>query len=84
VHLGPIVSSKTLVHGERRAELAQTGALAVDMESAWVARALADHRLVILRVVADTAGNFVVGLLRGLAALRHVRASTERWPRTPA
>ena len=40
VHLGPIVSSKTLVHGERRAELARSGALAVDMESAWVARAL--------------------------------------------
>jgi len=84
VHLGPIVSSKTLVHGERRAQLAETGALAVDMESAWVARALADHRLVIVRLVADTAGNFVVGLLKGLAALRHVRASIERWPRPPA
>ncbi len=80
VHLGPIVSSKTLVHGERRAELAHTGALAVDMESAWVARALAGHRLVIVRLVADTAGNFVVGLLKGLVALRHVRAAVDRWP----
>ena len=75
VHLGPIVSSKTLVHGERRAELARTGALAVDMESAWVARALSGHRLVIVRLVADTAGNFVVGLVKGLVALRHVRAA---------
>ena len=80
VHLGPIVSSKSLVHGERRCELARSGALAVDMESAWVARALADHRLVVVRLVADTAGNFVVGLLKGLAALRHVRASIDRWP----
>ena len=48
VHLGGIVSSRTLVHGERRAALAETGALAVDMESAWVAAALAGHRLVIV------------------------------------
>jgi 4-hydroxy-3-methylbut-2-enyl diphosphate reductase len=80
VHLGPIASSRTLVHGDRRAELARSGALAVDMESAWVARALSDHRLVIVRLVADTAGNFVVGMVKGLVALRHVRASIERWP----
>ena len=80
VHLGPIVSSRTLVHGERRAELSRSGALAVDMESAWVARALAEHRLVIVRLVADTAGNFVVGLVKGLVALRHVRAPIDRWP----
>ena len=84
VHLGPIVSSKTLVHGERRSELARSGALAVDMESAWVARALAEHRLVIVRLVADTAGNFVVGLVKGLVALRHVRPAVERWPGTTA
>jgi 4-hydroxy-3-methylbut-2-enyl diphosphate reductase len=83
VHLGPIVSSKTLVHGERRAELARTGALAVDMESAWVARALSSHRLVIVRLVADTAGNFVVGLVKGLVALRHVRGAVDRWPGMP-
>jgi 4-hydroxy-3-methylbut-2-enyl diphosphate reductase len=82
VHLGPIVSSKTLVHGERRAELARSGALAVDMESAWVARALTGHRLVIVRIVADTAGNFVVGLVKGLAALRHLRPVVDRWPGT--
>jgi 4-hydroxy-3-methylbut-2-en-1-yl diphosphate reductase len=83
VHLGPIVSSKTLVHGERRAELARTGALAVDMESAWVARALSNHRVVIVRLVADTAGNFVVGLVKGLVALRHVRAALDGWPGMP-
>jgi 4-hydroxy-3-methylbut-2-enyl diphosphate reductase len=81
VHVGPIVSSTTIVHGERRAALARTGALAVDMESAWVARVLAAHRLVVVRVVADTAGNFVVGLVKGLVALRHVRPSIDRWPR---
>ena len=80
VHVGPIASATTIVHGERRAALARTGALAVDMESAWVARELASHRLVVVRVVADTAGNFVVGLVKGLAALRHVRPAIDRWP----
>jgi 4-hydroxy-3-methylbut-2-enyl diphosphate reductase len=80
VHLGPIVSSKTLVHGQGRAELAASGALAVDMESAWVADALGAQRLVIIRLVADTAGNFVVGLVKGLAALRGVRTAIAGWP----
>jgi len=80
VHLGPIASSKTLVHGDRRAELAACGALAVDMESSWVADALAGHRLVVVRIVADTAGNFLVGLMKGLASLRHVRPCVEQWP----
>ena len=80
VHIGPIVSSTTIVHGQRRAELAASGALAVDMESAWVADALSAQRLVIIRLVADTAGNFVVGLMKGLVALRGVRAAIARWP----
>ena len=37
VHIGPIASSSGLVFGERRRELALAGALAVDMESAWLA-----------------------------------------------
>ncbi len=79
VHVGPIVSATSIVHGERRAALAQTGALAVDMESAWVARSMASQRLVVVRVVADTAGNFVAGLVKGLFALRHVRSAIDRW-----
>ena len=84
VHLGPVVSSTTLVHGVRRTELARTGALAVDMESAWVARAMAGHRLVVVRVVADTAGNVALGLVRGLAALRGVRSAFDPWPSSTA
>ena len=84
VHLGPIASSTTIVHGERRTALAQSGALAVDMESAWVAEALGAHRLVVVRVVADTAGSFLRGLVKGLAALRHVRPAIDRWPGSDA
>ena len=79
VHLGPVVSSTTLVHGERRAELARSGALAVDMESAWVADALRAQRLVIVRVVADTAGSVAVGLFKGLGALRGLRPAFDGW-----
>jgi len=39
VHVGPIVSSATVVDGAARTALAETGALAVDMESAWLAAA---------------------------------------------
>jgi len=80
VRVGPVVSSTSLVHGERRAQLARSGALAVDMESAWVAAAMGDHRLVVVRVVADTAGSVAVGLVKGLAALRGLRASFDPWP----
>ena len=44
VHIGPIVSSSGLVFGARRRELAQSGALAVDMESAWLAGDARDRR----------------------------------------
>ena len=52
VHIGPIVSAAGLVHGARRRELAQAGALAVDMESAWLAdRHAGAEPLATLRVV---------------------------------
>jgi 4-hydroxy-3-methylbut-2-en-1-yl diphosphate reductase len=55
VHVGPIASSPRLVTGARRAELAQSGALAVDMESSWLAASIDTQPLVVLRVVLDTA-----------------------------
>ena len=37
VHVGPVVEHRQLVDGAERRRLAATGALAVDMESAWLA-----------------------------------------------
>ncbi len=54
VHVGPIASSQRLVVGERRWALYRSGALAVDMESAWLAPATRRRPLVTLRVVLDT------------------------------
>ncbi len=54
VHAGPIVSVDHVVHGAERAELAASGALAVDMESAMLAAAADGGPLAVLRVVVDT------------------------------
>jgi 4-hydroxy-3-methylbut-2-enyl diphosphate reductase len=54
VQVGPIASSQRLVLRDRRRTLRQTGAIAVDMESAWLAPAAQGQPLVTLRVVVDT------------------------------
>ncbi|HEY1574179.1 MAG TPA: 4-hydroxy-3-methylbut-2-enyl diphosphate reductase [Pseudonocardiaceae bacterium] len=54
VRLGPIVSTDHVVHGAERAELGATGALAVDMESAFLADAADGGPLAVLRVITDT------------------------------
>ncbi|HEY2696224.1 MAG TPA: 4-hydroxy-3-methylbut-2-enyl diphosphate reductase [Pseudonocardiaceae bacterium] len=56
VHTGPIRSADHVVHGAERAELASSGALAVDMESAFLAEAAGDGPLAVVRVIVDTPG----------------------------
>ncbi len=53
VHTGPVASVPELAVGPRRRELADRGAVAVDMESAWL---LEHHRgpAAVVRVVTDT------------------------------
>jgi 4-hydroxy-3-methylbut-2-enyl diphosphate reductase len=53
VHAGPIVSVDHVVHGPERGALAREGALAADMESAWLAAAAAGRPFAVLRVVLD-------------------------------
>lgn len=80
VRTGPIVSSPRLVRGRRRAELAATGAIAVDMESAWFADQLPDHPLAVVRSISDTSAHGVVlGGMRAFASLMRIRPSLERW-----
>jgi len=55
VHVGPIHCSEEIVSGaEPRRRLRETGAIAVDMESAWLAPATRTAPLVTLRAVVDT------------------------------
>ncbi len=83
VRCGPIVSVPTYARGRQRAELAATGAVAVDMESAWMVGSLGDRPIVVVRAISDTADQGpVVGGLSALAALTRVRPTLERWART--
>jgi 4-hydroxy-3-methylbut-2-enyl diphosphate reductase len=86
VHVGPIACSEKIVRGERRRELARTGALAVDMESAWLAPVIRDRPFVTLRVVLDTAHRELHRPLRTLngaaiayRALRRASGLAEGW-----
>jgi 4-hydroxy-3-methylbut-2-enyl diphosphate reductase len=88
VHVGPIASSQRVVVGARRRALGATGALAVDMESAWVAAGADARPLVTLRVVLDTAERelhrplrTIAGAVRAYRALRRACALAEGWAR---
>jgi 4-hydroxy-3-methylbut-2-enyl diphosphate reductase len=78
VHIGPMVSTDHIVTGPERERLARTGALAVDMESSAVVRALPtrDLPVAVVRVIVDTAYT-PLGRLRtvgaGAKALRVLR-----------
>jgi len=84
-HLGPIRSEDHLVCGEERARLRASGALAVDMESLWLAEAAGDRPFAVLRVVLDTPRwellrpGIVVDSLRALATLRRIAPALEAW-----
>jgi 4-hydroxy-3-methylbut-2-enyl diphosphate reductase len=82
VRVGALACSTAIVHGAARADLAQGGALAVEMESVWLARAVLDHPLVVVRAVGDTEQHgFVSGNIRALMALRGLRPALESWAR---
>ncbi|SFT01942.1 hypothetical protein [Saccharopolyspora flava] len=87
VRCGPIVTTDALAHGQRRAELAATGALAVDLESAVLAQAAGHRPLAVVRVVVDTPQHPLMrpGTVRramsGLARLHAVGSCLRRWGR---
>lgn len=84
VHTGPLHQADALVHGrDARTELAATGAIAVDLESAALLLAAGDAPAVVVRVIVDTPdqpllrpGTAIRGFngLRTLAALAPVLA----------
>ena len=57
MHVGPILCLERLADGRDRAALAATGAIAVDMESAWLAPLRARSSFAVLRVVSDGPGH---------------------------
>ncbi len=86
VHIGPIASSQRLVVGERRWTLFRSGAIAVDMESAWLVPATRRRPLVTLRVVLDTNRRelhrplrTITGTATAYRALRRACSLVEEW-----
>jgi 4-hydroxy-3-methylbut-2-enyl diphosphate reductase len=88
VHAGPVVSADHIVRGAERQVLAGEGALAVDMESAWLAPAAAGRPFAVLRVVLDTPTREIYRPLATLAgavaawrALRRAAPALALWAR---
>ena len=71
VRSGPIVCVSRLALGERRAQLRAGGAIAVDMESVWLAAGAGGRPFGVVRVVLDSPTH---ELLRPRAAIGAVRA----------
>jgi 4-hydroxy-3-methylbut-2-enyl diphosphate reductase len=72
VRLGSVVCVSKLALGERRAELHAGGAIAVDMESVWLARGAGERPFGVVRVVLDSPEH---ELLRPQAAVGAIRAA---------
>jgi 4-hydroxy-3-methylbut-2-enyl diphosphate reductase len=88
VHVGPILCLERLADGRDRAALA-TGAIAVDMESAWLAPLRTRSSFAVLRVVSDGPGHelfrpaiFIQGI-RALRALRAAAPALITWAQAP-
>jgi 4-hydroxy-3-methylbut-2-enyl diphosphate reductase len=88
ISVGPIVSADHVVHGAERGVLAAQGALAADMESAWLAAAAAGRPLAVVRVVLDTPSREIhrppatlAGAVAAWRALRRVAPALALWSR---
>lgn len=78
VATGPIFCSARILGPAERAALRASGAVAVDMESAWLAEAARGRPFVVLRVVSDAAGRRLLDprvVPAGVRALRSLRRS---------
>jgi 4-hydroxy-3-methylbut-2-enyl diphosphate reductase len=85
VHVGPLLSVDHIAGAGEREALRETGVLALDMETAWLARAAAGRPFAVVRVVADEAGRrlvdprFLVDIGKALAVLRSAVPALEAW-----
>ena len=83
--LGPIRSEDHMVREAERARLRATGAIAVDMESRWLAEAAAERPFAVLRVVVDTPQRELLrpatisSGIHALATLRRIAPALEAW-----
>jgi 4-hydroxy-3-methylbut-2-enyl diphosphate reductase len=85
VRLGKIACVPRLALGERRRELHAGGAIAVDMESVWLAPAAGGRAFAVVRVVLDSPSHELmrpqaaVGAVRAARVLRNVAGALHEW-----
>jgi len=85
VRTGEVVCVSRLALGERRAELLAGGAIAVDMESVWLAAGAGGRPFGVVRVVLDSPEHELLrvraaaGALRAALALRRVAGALHAW-----
>jgi 4-hydroxy-3-methylbut-2-enyl diphosphate reductase len=85
VHVGPLLSVDHIAGAGEREALRETGVLALDMETAWLAGAAAGRPFAVVRVVADGAGRrlvdprFLVDIGKALTVLRSAVPALEAW-----
>ena len=85
-HVGPIVSVKRPATGKTRRTLGESGAIAADMESAWLGQAAAGRPLIVVRTVLDTPSRELwnplataTGVVRATRALHEAAAALGEW-----
>ncbi len=85
VRSGRVVCVSRLALGERRAELRASGAIAVDMESVWLAPGAGERPFAVVRVVLDSPRHELLrpqaaaGAMRAARALRKVATALQGW-----
>ncbi len=85
VRVGNVVCVSKIAVGERRVQLHAGGAIAVDMESVWLAAGAGERPFGVVRVVLDSPSHELLrpqavgGALRAALALRKVAAALHDW-----
>jgi 4-hydroxy-3-methylbut-2-enyl diphosphate reductase len=89
IRRGPLVSVSRLVLGEQRKALLESGAIAVDMESLWLAEGAGGRPFGVVRIVLDSPSHELlrpaaaVGAVRAGRALREAAAALRDWAPAP-
>jgi len=86
VHVGPLACADHVVRGAERGTLAAEGALAADMESAWLAPAAAGRPFAVVRVVLDAPARglsrlpaTIYGVIPAWRTLRRLAPALATW-----
>jgi 4-hydroxy-3-methylbut-2-en-1-yl diphosphate reductase len=86
VHHGTVASVARLAMGDARVRLRESGAIAVDMESVWLAPGAGARPFAVVRVISDTPAReltnplrTVSGVARAMATLRRAAGALHEW-----